>query len=227
MAGAATEHFVDGKGLPFQYSGEQYFTEVPYSSGFRTDIAVTRINPWDAARRRMYIGHLTPLPDERKYRRSYRTISRRGPFTRRQWIKEDATYSSEQTSREVWDWMDEHGYLAPVSAEGAGGGQARLPIDIDLHPKQRRSQQVTHPQSQFTIQIPSQLRHLSSSPATGDKHSAKRSGPSAMLIIGLSSLTALSPKKHTKMPEKSSATLELVSFPLLGTAQISYTLQNK
>lgn len=110
--------------LPWMYGGNVLFEEVPYY-GNRTDIVTTRIDAPSAVRRMNSLGHLTPMPDERKYRHSYRQLQQLEPITRRHWIHEDSTYSTEQTCREVWDWFVDHGYLSALRPEEVGG-QHRL-----------------------------------------------------------------------------------------------------
>lgn len=123
MTSTAKEVLVS-EDIPWMYQGHIVFEEVPYY-GNRTDLVTARIDVWDAARRMKNLGHLIPMPDERKYRHSYRKLQNIEPVTRRYWIHEDKTYHTEQTCREVWDWFVEHGYLAPLRPEEVGG-QARL-----------------------------------------------------------------------------------------------------
>ncbi|WP_254810672.1 hypothetical protein [Natronosalvus amylolyticus] len=132
MTETATEILLEND-LPWRVQGDVVFEEVPYA-GFRTDIVTARFDTWACARRRLALDHLTPLPDERKYRRSYRTLQRLEPVTRAHWIHEDSTYATEQTCREVWDWLVEHNYLTAIHEESLGG-QQRLPLnDCDSQP---------------------------------------------------------------------------------------------
>lgn len=123
MTSTATEVLLSDE-IPWMYQGHVLFEEVPYY-GNRTDLVTVSVDVYDAIRRLDTLGHLTPMPDERKYRHSYRRLQGIEPVTRHEWIHEDITYSTEQTCREVWDWFVEHNYLAALRPEEAGG-QTRL-----------------------------------------------------------------------------------------------------
>ncbi|WP_440767594.1 hypothetical protein [Natronorubrum sp. DTA7] len=126
MTETATETLLDDD-LPYRLEADVIFDEVPYA-GFRTDLVTARFDAWECARRKRTLGHLTPLPDERKYRRSYRRLQTLEPISKYRWVHDDNTYSSEQSSREVWNWLADHDYLEPVTEAGLGQ-QTQLPID--------------------------------------------------------------------------------------------------
>lgn len=119
MTATAKQEVIDHEYYAGNYGGEVLFEEVPYF-GCRTDLVTVALKGYDLERRRDAVGHTEPLPDERKYRRSYRVLQRADPITREEWIHEDNTYSSEQTSREVWDWLAEHDFLAPAKPSETG-----------------------------------------------------------------------------------------------------------
>lgn len=118
--------------LPLMYSGEVVFEEFPYF-GKRTDLVTVDFDAWALARRKDHLGHLKPLPDARRFRHSYNKLQDIEPVSRNYWIHEDNTYHTEQTCKEVWDWMEEHNYLRACESAEVGEaniGQATLGGDI-------------------------------------------------------------------------------------------------
>lgn len=113
-------------------NGDAVFTEHPYGQSFRTDVVVVWLDRPALARRAGTLGHYDALPDERKYRRSYRRLQRAEPISRSEWIEEDTTYASD-TARKTWDWLEEHNFLRELRDEEIArpatikDGQDRLP----------------------------------------------------------------------------------------------------
>lgn len=91
-----------------------YTTEHPYAR-WRTDLVECWIEEGRLDRRERSVGHLIPLPDERKYRVSHQRIRLIGPLTRQDWM-DDSEYA-EGTSRKVWHYFEGNRWLQP---EGAG-----------------------------------------------------------------------------------------------------------
>ena len=118
MTEVAEEHILSGDDLPYFLQSDTLFEEVPYGN-YRTDIAAVNVNPYRLGNRKEALGHVTPMPDGRKFRRSYREIQKVEPISRNDWIHEDGTYA-EQTARESWDWLAEHDYLRVCSPSELG-----------------------------------------------------------------------------------------------------------
>jgi len=120
--------------IPWRYSGDVIFEEFPYF-GYRTDLVTVRYDLWDLARRKDHLGHFEPLPDARRFRHSYNKLQDIEPVSRNYWINDDTTYSTDQTCREVWDWLAEHGYLrACDSAEVGRANVGQLTLAGDIKP---------------------------------------------------------------------------------------------
>ena len=136
-------HDMTATALPYLEAfanGDAVFTEHPYGQSFRTDVAVAWIDRGALARRAGTLGHCDPLPDERKYRRSYRRLQHVEPISRDAWIHDDSTYVPD-TARTVWEWLEEHGFLREVRDEevarpaAVADEQDRLPgIDPPTEP---------------------------------------------------------------------------------------------
>lgn len=124
MTSTGKDVLLDDEELSYLYEGDIIFEEVPYY-GKRTDLVTVAIDVWAAARRKRNVGHLTPLPDERRFRKSYNSLQTLEPVSRRYWVHEDGTYHTERTCREVWDWLAEHRYLVACDPLEVGG-QAQL-----------------------------------------------------------------------------------------------------
>lgn len=129
MTSTAKEVLLDDD-LQYMYGGDVVFEEFPYF-GCRTDLVTVRYDTWALARRKKALGHLTPLPDERRFRYSYNRIQDIEPASRRYWVKEDNTYSTEQYCKEVWDWLCEYGYLVACDPREVGGQAMLGQITLD------------------------------------------------------------------------------------------------
>lgn len=130
--------------VPWQYSGNAIFQEFPYF-GYRTDLVTVRYDVWDLARRKDHLGHFEPLPDARRFRHSYNKLQNIEPVSRDYWINNDNTYSTEQTCREVWNWMVEHGYLRACDpAEVGRTDVAQLTLGGDIKPVGDEISEHTH-----------------------------------------------------------------------------------
>jgi len=75
------------------------------------------------ARRKKCLGHFRPLPDERKYRNSYRRIQKLEPLSKHEWVSEDNTYI-EETAKKTWKWLDENNYICQCDSKSWGSLQA-------------------------------------------------------------------------------------------------------
>lgn len=118
MTEAAEKVLLDDDELPYYLNSDVYFEEVPYGN-YRTDIVTVSIDAYALGRREDALGHVTPLPDSRMYRNSYRQLQNAEPISRYDWIHENSTYA-EQTARTAWDWLEEHDYLRVCSLSELG-----------------------------------------------------------------------------------------------------------
>lgn len=111
-----------GPNTPFYDGGHILFEEVPYGD-YRTDIVAVRFDLPQLGRRKRALGHYTPLPDERKYRKSYRRIQQLEPITKHEWVSEVNTYI-ESTARQTWNWLLEHDYIRQIETQAWGDLQS-------------------------------------------------------------------------------------------------------
>lgn len=94
--------------------GDVSVTEMPYASKYRTDVVICDID-WESLTERIEItGTANALNEEWKYLKSYRYIKRENPIRKSEFIDGRVPYV-EQTSKQVWNWLEENNILAKTS----------------------------------------------------------------------------------------------------------------
>lgn len=111
--------------------GDAVVTEFPYGGPpWRTDLAICAIDAAAVARRLRIFGHLDPLTTEWRYLKAYRYLDRNAPVTRAEFVEGRSPYV-EETSSEVWNWLESRGYL--VTNETGYATTLPHPEHIEAH----------------------------------------------------------------------------------------------
>ncbi len=98
------------------FDSDAVVTEMPYASNFRTDLVFCQVDSEKLKRRIAITGDTVPLNEEWRYLKAHRYLRDRAPITYNEFIEGPGPYV-EQTSKQVWNWLDQRNLIASAGRE--------------------------------------------------------------------------------------------------------------